>query len=187
MVSRPPLGVSLADILGATSSTPHMSKGQIIAGIIGDALAGAAGRSPVVGPMIAQEREQQAQEAQWGKHLLAQRMIEQAIPDASPMERDARAWAQMSPQERQAYLEMNKAKEGDPIVTITLPNNQIYSGPRSGLADALTGGSASQPPANRPPIGAVVPDPRMNGGQASPAPGGFPNGPYPNVGPYKRY
>lgn len=49
----------------------------------------------------------------------------------------------------------------DPIVTVTLPGNRVYSGPRSGLATALgSGGNASR----RPEIGAVVADPRNAGG-----------------------
>jgi hypothetical protein len=38
MASRPPLGIALSDQLGVPQ--PHYSKGQIIAGILADALAG---------------------------------------------------------------------------------------------------------------------------------------------------
>lgn len=190
MASRPPLGVSLADILGQPApAAPKMSRGQIIAGIIGDALAGAAGRAPTFGPMVARQKEEQQQaaqqEAQWGRHLLTQRLIEQQIPDPSPMERDLSVWQHMSPEQRAAYGELQKAKEGDPIVTITLPNSQIYSGPRSGLAAAMMGGGSGSAAVPTHPVGPLTPI--DEGGPASQAPGGFPNGPYPNVGPYKRY
>jgi hypothetical protein len=152
-----------------------MSKGQIIAGIIGDALAGAAGRQPVFGQMVAQQHQRDDEMAQWGlqrrAHLQdwqAQQDYQHAHPDPSPMERDVETWARMTPEQRAQYQEMQKAKEGDPIVTITLPNGQMYSGPRSGLAAAMMGGAAS----SRPQIGDVVPDPRQ-GGPTQPASGGF--------------
>jgi hypothetical protein len=72
----------------------------------------------------------------------------------------------MTPEQRAAYQEMQKAREGDPVVTITLPNGQMYSGPRSGLAQAMMGGGA--PPK---PIGKLTP---LNGGPTVSPLGGFP-------------
>lgn len=175
MASRPPLGLSLADVLGAPEPS-KMSRGQIIAGIIGDALAGAAGRGPAFGQYVAQQRQQADEEAQWGRRLMKQKQIEQQFPDVSPMERDAEAWVHMSELQKQAYMESQKAREGDPVVTITLPNGQMYSGPRSGLAQAMMGGGQ----APQQPVGKLTP---INGGpQGSPL-----SGPFPDIGPYHRY
>lgn len=49
------------------------SKGQMIAGIIADGLRGALGQEAVFGPMMQQQRQQQAEEAQWGRRLEQQR------------------------------------------------------------------------------------------------------------------
>lgn len=49
------------------------SKGQMIAGIIADALAGATGRAPVFGQMMQQQRQQQAEEAQWTRRRQIER------------------------------------------------------------------------------------------------------------------
>lgn len=171
MASRPPLGVALSDELGAT---PKMSRGQIIAGIIGDALAGAAGGSPVFGQLMNQRHQQEQEQAQWGLRRRAELQDWQtkqdyssAHPGPSPMERDVGAWQHMDPAQRAAYQDMQKAREGDPIVTITLPNGQMYSGPRSGIAAAMTGGG--QVPQR--PVGRLTP---IDGGPTPPASVGFP-------------
>ena len=192
MASRPPLGLSLADILGQSApAAPKMSRGQIIAGIIGDALAGAAGRSPTFGPMVARQKEEQQQaaqeEAQWGRHLLTQELVKQQFPDPSPMARDVQAWQGMTPEQRAMYQQMQTAREGDPMVLTPLPNGQIYSGPRSGLAAAMMGGGSGAGAAPTRPVGPLTPIPD-SGGPTQPASGGFLGaGHYPDIGPYKRY
>jgi hypothetical protein len=179
MASRPPLGIALMDTAGAPQPK-KMSKGQIIAGIIGDALAGAAGRGPAFGQMLAQQRqyenEQAQQQAQWGiqrrarlEDWQAQQDYQREHPDPSPMERDLGVWQHMTPEQRTAYQQMKAAGAPDPDVVTTLPNGQLYAGPRSGLAQALMGGGQS---AQLPAIGSVVPDPRK-GGPTHPASGGF--------------
>jgi hypothetical protein len=130
-----PLGVALANsVMAGGSPVPQMqapqmpgmkkpSKGQMILGILGDALAGAAGRAPVfaqhLGQMRAEERQDQRQQAQWGlqrraglEDYEARQQIEQRYraPDVSPMERDARAWANMTPELQTAYRAAQAAK-----------------------------------------------------------------------------
>jgi hypothetical protein len=187
MASRPPLGIALSDQLGVPQ--PHYSKGQIIAGILADALAGAAGQPGPIAARWNHEREQQQEQAQWGlqrrarlEDWQAQQDYQREHPDPSPMERDLGVWQHMTPEQRTAYQQMKAAGAPDPDVVTTLPNGQLYAGPRSGLAQALMGGGQS---AQLPAIGSVLPDPRK-GGPTQPASGGFPTS-YPNIGPYKRY
>lgn len=153
---------------------PKMSKGQMILGILGDALAGAAGRGPAFGQMMQQQKQQEREVAQWGlkrkadlEDYEAKQKIEQRYkaPDVAPALRDAQAWALMTPEQRTAYQEMKQAGAGDPDVFVTLPNGQVYAGPKSGLSQALMGGA----PAPQKPVGKLTPIP---GGPAS-APGGF--------------
>lgn len=62
---------------------------------------------------------------------------------------------------------------GDPIVTIPLGENRIYSGPRSGIGAAMQGAAMPQ----RPQIGSVIADPRKGGAASGQsgfrAPGSF--------------
>lgn len=148
------------------------SKGQMIAGIIADALAGATGGQPVFGQMLARQREAAAEEAQWHKRRMAGREDKQWEWDNKPKDdavppilRDAQAWASMPEPLRKAYQEMQEAKGGDEFITTTLPNGQFYAGPRRGLPGALTG--QTQPSASRN-LGPVV-DSIPGGPQATPA------------------
>jgi hypothetical protein len=168
MASRPPLGIALADVLGASAPAHQVSKGQLIAGIIADALAGAMGRPGQFAQHMEQQQQRDQEDADWGRRLVQKQLIEQQFPDQSPMERDVAAWSHMTPEHRAAYQEMQKARAGDPDVFTTLPNGQFYSGPRSGLAAALTGGAPA--PVNRPAIGTRIP---LDGGPTQPASGGF--------------
>lgn len=149
---------------------PRHSKGQIIAGILADALAGLAGQQ---GPMLAQwnrERQQEQDDVQWSRRQQAEndqwaqrQRWQQEHPDPSPMQRDIAFWQGMTQEQRAAFGEMKKAGEGDPDVFITLPNGQVYAGPRSGLAQAMMGAGQAPTAGARPPIGAIVPDPRRGG------------------------
>ncbi len=150
------------------------SKGEIILGILGDALAGAAGRGPAFGQMMAKRKDEEAQQAQWGlqrrsqlEDYEAKRQIDQRYdtPDVAPAVRDATAWQSMTPEQRQAYQQMKSMGAPDPDVFTTLPNGQFYAGPRSGLASALGGGNAAPRP-----VGKLTP---INGGPTQPASGGF--------------
>jgi hypothetical protein len=160
----PRTGASGAQPVDPYMATPKLSRGQLIAGILADALAGAAGQQGPFAARMGRQQQEEREDARWGRRLEQQEMLKRRYPDVSPMERDARAWAQMTQPEKDAYLQMNKAREGDPIVTITLPNGQMYSGPRSGLAQAMMGGGELKP------IGTLRP---YNGGQTPPASGNF--------------
>lgn len=185
-----PLGMAFRDaLMGPTPqhpapptmpTPPKYSKGQIIAGIIADALAGAAGQQGQMAALWNREREQTRQQAQeqarWHRDRTAgledyeaKQRIEQRykVPEIPPMLRDAQAWATMTPEQRTAYGQMKQAGAGDPDVFITLPNGQVYAGPRSGLAAAMMGG-ATVP---QKPVGKLTP---INGGQTPPASGPFP-------------
>lgn len=151
-----------------------ISKGQLIAGILADALAGAAGQQGRFAPMMERRRLAEDERVKWSRNRQAdiedyvtKLGIKQKLdPDISPMERDARAWAQMTQPEKDAYLQMNAARAGDPEVFVTLPNGQVYAGPKSGLASALMG----RAPAPTKPIGSLTP---LDGGPTPPASGGF--------------
>ena len=167
MASRPPLGIALADMAGAPQ--PKISRGQLIAGILADALSGAAGQHGQFAEAMNHRRDEADQEAQWGRHLMMQKQLEQQYPDPSPMVRDVQAWQQMTPDQQSAYRQIHPLPNNDPDVFITLPNGQVYAGPRSGLAAAMTGGAAAPPK----PVGPLTPLPD-DGGPTPPASGGFP-------------
>lgn len=173
------LGIALHDLLGLGQAMqaapeqqppaqPKMGKGQLIAGILADALAGAMGRPGQFAQAMQQQRQQEQEEANWGRRLEQAKRIKARYrePDVPPALRDAQAWAQMTPEQRKAYQEMRQAGAGDPDVFVTLPNGQVYAGPRSGLSQALMGGT--RPPSA--PVGKLTP---IDGGPTPPASGGF--------------
>lgn len=193
----PGLGLSLRDILmggnpagdplmpapspqpppQAPAGPKPMSKGQMIAGIIADMLAGAQGRQGSFAPMLNQRKQQEQEQAQWGlrrqadlEDYEAKQKIEQRykLPEVPPMLRDVQTYMGMDEPQRQAWQQMNDMKRGDPDVFVTLPNGQVYAGPKSGLAAALTGGTLPAAPAA--PVGKLRP---LNGGPTPPASGTF--------------
>lgn len=183
----PGLGLSLQDILMGSAmpddggytppmseqpAMPKLSKGQMIAGILADALAGAAGQPGQFAHMMNERRQEENQMAQWGlqrrarlEDWQAQQDYQREHPDPSPMERDLAVWSRMTPEQRAAYGQMKQAGAGDPDIFTTLPNGQFYAGPRSGLAAALSGNAA--PPK---PVGKLTP---LDGGPTAPPSGGF--------------
>lgn len=87
---------------------PKMSKGQLIMGILADALAGAAGKQGAFAQQIGKQREREQEVAQWGLKRQGERddkMWEwQNKPqDVAPMVRDAQAWLRMGPEQQAAY------------------------------------------------------------------------------------
>lgn len=172
-----PLRTQFAPGAQATAKPKFLQEGGMgrhIAGAIGDMLLQQAGMQPVYAPVMRDRQQAEAEDVQWQRHREADNEDWQsreawklANPDPAPMVRDAMAWQQMTPEQRAAYEAMKKAQEGDPIVNTSLPNGQFYSGPRSGLAQALAGGQAA-PSA---PVGRLTPIAGGAGGNAS---GGFP-------------
>ena len=143
--------------------------GRTLAGLIGDALLQNADMAPVFAPMQRQRQAIEADEAQWSRRREQAREDKQWEWQNKPREdtippilRDAQAWQGMTPEQRTAYGDMQKARAGDPDVTLTLPNGQLYVGPKSGIQAALGG-------ANPRPVGKLTPI----GGPTQPASGGF--------------
>ena len=170
-------------------------------GVLADALAGAAGHPGPYGAQMAREREQQTAfdrgEEQWQKHHqtdVADQMklldYKRAHPD-DPITQALDLAGITDPAQRKQYYvnALDKKTEDDPIVTLTLPGDHIYSGPRSGLATALTGAAPASPLSDNVPTvtnsagydalppGARFKSPdghiRVKGGQTPPASGNF--------------
>ena len=196
---RPNLGMNLAGIVaGDQWQPPQMppmmppqmpqqgmeqakprSKGQMIAGILGDALLGFGGQQGQFGPMLARENQQRQadarEEAQWTRRQKTEddrwtqrETFKRNNPDPTAMERNLATFQGWGPDQRKAYGEMQQADRGDPFVTTSLPNGQFYAGPQSGLLAALTGQAST--PAQKPVITPDLWD------QGQPAGGGVRNG-----------
>lgn len=177
MASRPPLGIALQGALGMdpvfsqqivqgdTPPQPGLSRGQIIAGILADMIAGATGKPGQFAEMLGQQRQQQQQDVQWSRRRQGQQQdwqaqedYKRAHPDPSPMERDALAWQQMSPELHAAYREAQAAKP-------------------QFIPDGMGGGRWASPPVSGPPPAVPFPGvtftPIPDGGPTLPASGGF--------------
>jgi hypothetical protein len=147
------------------------SKGAMIAGIIGDTLASLTDGQPIFTMNMMRERQQradaEASEAQWSRRREAdnqdwmqREQWQRANPaptapselervlEASGIQRNSPQWTQAMQQRRDSLL------KPDPEIIQTLPNGQLYVGPRSGLASALTGGGAAAPAK---PVGRLTP------------------------------
>lgn len=166
-------------------------------GILADALSGLSGNGPIYAPMMERRRAEQTAfergEEQWKSHHAAElsdqlRLLEEkrAHPDDELSRRLDQAGI-TDPAQRAEYARklLDKSTTDDPLVTLTLPNKQLYSGPRSGLATALGGVAPQAHPDAVPTVEdgysyAPGPGGRANpanwkpaGGPTQPASGGF--------------
>jgi hypothetical protein len=170
----------LVDAFNATASKPKFfdqgGVGRAIVGGLGDALSTFGGGRPMYAPMMAaryqraQEiAEEQRQEA--AKFATWQRQKEWERKNPTPSTNDTVAdyefiSSKLGPEAAQQFLR----NQGDPTVTLQLPGNRVYNGPRSGLAAAMGTGAASTQamgaPAtgNGPAPGSVVNGMRFKGG-----------------------
>lgn len=192
MASRPPLGLSLADILGASSPAPKMSRGQMILGILGDALAGAAGGTPTFGAMQMKQREAAQESADFGRKLMQKQLIEQQFPKP----RDP-----TSSQQDYEYAKANGFNGSftdflqytHPPSPVTVPYGATVQTPNAVSAPTADGMPMAEKPedAAKLPPGTrfKMPDGRIGtvpGGVGGNAGGMFPAS-YSDIGPYHRY
>jgi hypothetical protein len=174
-------GNPFADLLGVGYTAPNqiggditmppsspqagqMGKGQLIAGILADALAGAMGRPGQFAQGLSQQKQQQDEEVQWQRR----HQIEQADRPPYRWEANDGSLMEMGPDgtPRLVYKDPTPKANLDPDVFITLPNKQVYAGPRSGLAAAMGGSGVPAPM----PVGKLTP---IEGGPTPQASGGF--------------
>lgn len=129
-------------------------------GVLADALSGAAGKEPLYTQSLMLQRQmaQQQQVAQQGSDRELQRQkdlfsYEQAnkAPEEGETERLIGLAATLPDTDPRKKIILDKLNT-DPIVTLTLPGDHVYSGPRSGLAAALSG-AAPQPVGKITPLG----------------------------------
>ena len=146
--------------------------GRMLAGIIGDALAQQAGMRPVYAPAMQQRQALEAEEAQWTRRRQAEREDKQWEWNNAPKSDDgftammrAAGIDPASDAGRALYGQRLQRQVAEPDVIQTLPNGQLYAGPRSGLAGALTGVAPVSAPMK--PVGKLTPV--AGGPQVAPA------------------
>lgn len=145
--------------------------GRAIAGNIGDFLLQQAGARPIYAPAMQAQHQaalQQAQAEQQRQAGLIDWMAKEKWKRENPEPVNNDTIADYDFRVRTLGKEAADtwlSRSGDPIVNTTLPGNRFYSGPASGLADALRGTGAAAPAAPQAPVGKLTP---IAGG-ASPA------------------
>lgn len=135
--------------------------GRAIAGYFGDALLRQADMDPIYAPSMMQQRKleamtQQAEAMRRAKFddWRQQYDYERANPKATNNDTVADynfITQTLGADEAKKWL----ARRGDPMVNVSLPNGQFYSGPQSGLAQALSGGAPAATPPK--PVGKLTP------------------------------
>lgn len=171
-----PMDVPQVQMPQAPAPQHGMGKGQMIAGILADMMAGAMGKPGQFGQMMQQRRQQEQEEVQWGRRreaeledYRAKQQIEREYR-VNPLAQSVADYDSLSDPQKATYKTLHPGQSD--IVTTTLPGGRIYSGPRDGLAAAL-GGMSGQAPGGIPaaPVGGLTP--LTGGGAASPSPRGF--------------
>lgn len=124
-------------------AAPNVKTGGGInwAGVIADTLSGLAGQEPTFAPILLQQQQQDHQRQQgwedWRRQYDYQVANPKAINNDTVNDYNFRVQT-LGKKAADDWL----ASQGDPPVTVTLPGNRVYSGPRSGLAAALGAGQA---------------------------------------------
>lgn len=156
-----------------------------IMGVIGDALQKAGGGEATFMPAFLDMQEQTRKERETQRKLAEQAQALMGLPLTPQQQAAVRSGVakigdftapnndtindyrfieqQLGPDKAKAWLENLQ----DPMVTVPLSNGSVYSGPRSGLADAIAGTISSGPPK---PVGRLTP---VTGGAASNGGGNF--------------
>lgn len=170
-------GQQMAQQVTAPPPQQRPGIGREIVGRIGDALSQWGGGQPIYGLQQEQQRKMEAFAAQQQAQRAAEfadweRKERWKRDNPEPINNDTVADYNFRLQTLGPEAANDWLRNGpDAIVTVQLPGNRVYSGPRSGLAAALSGGAAAT--ASRPEVGAVVADPRKAGGPTPTASVGF--------------
>lgn len=164
-IAPPPMqpGMGTPPIMPQQPAQPKkLGMGRHIAGAIGDFLLQQAEMQPIFAPAQRERQQAEAAEAQWHRQRQAGREDKQwewqnkpqearapseleRVLQASGVQPGTPQWTQAMQQRAQSLL------KPDPEIIQTLPNGQLYVGPRSGLAAALTGGGTAAAPETLPP------------------------------------
>lgn len=154
--------------------------GRHIAGALGDVLMQYGGLQPVYAPMQRERQQAEQQEVQWQRRRQAENedwrsrqdyeLTHRPPPQPTEFERMLQASGVMpgTPQWAEKMGQRVNRQLDEPDVVVTLPNGQLYIGPKSGLGTALGGGIAPVAP---PPKSELTP---VTGGAGGNASGGFP-------------
>lgn len=146
--------------------------GRSIAGSVGDALLQLGHMQPIYQPAIQAQREfamrrqladQERQNTLSNETALYDyKLAHPEAPQPTAEMQNFAAYQAMDPSTRAMF---DQYHQGDPLVTVTLPGSRVYSGPRSGLAQALggAGGNLDSTPTTE------------DGYQYTPGPGGRAN------------
>ena len=155
---------------------PKVSKGKIIAGILADALMGFAGRPGIVAPMWARQREAEEEKVNWGLKRQADREDKQWEWQNKPKETTPYRF------EDNAGNVWERGADGQNrrIFTDVVPKQFTHDGMLITTPNPYASAVQPAPPE-------VIDEDTWNtgipvGGQASPAPGGFPETNYGTFG-----
>ena len=175
----PDFGSGLPDVSDMPTRKPSFfgegGVGRGIAGTLGDALLSLSGNQPIYAPamqhrqaLALRERDYQRERADKTADWRAQQQWKLDHPE--PVNNDTVSDYRFIEQQ----LGSDAAKQylrnmGDPVVTVQLPGERVYNGPRSGLAAAMGATGATAPPSA--PVGKLRP---VGGGAAPQAPAPFP-------------
>lgn len=161
-------------------------------GVLADALAGAAGRQGPYAQMLMQQRQQDNEEQTYQRHQQSELQRQKDLYSyqlANPKPDEPTNYAREliesgfhpGTPEYQTRFQKHLDAADDPMVTVSLPGNRIYSGPRSGLGAALGGGSPDAMPTVEDGY-SYTPGPGGRGNQANWKPAGgqtvTPSGPF---------